>query len=133
MAGILSKGITLSYKAGEASEYTKLTNLQEIPELGNAATRERVDVTTLDDDKRKSIAGLQEEGETELTFKFLHEKEQFQTLIALTGVIAWEVALPDGIKCTFNGTPSVKMDSAGVNAALTYTLGISVDGEFVFA
>lgn len=133
MAGILSKGIQLSYKAGEASDYTILTNLQEIPELGNAATRERVDVTTLDDDRRKSIAGLQEEGETELTFKFLHEKEQFQALIALEGVMDWKVTLPDSITCTFKGTPSVKMDGAGVNAALTYTLGISVDGEFVFA
>lgn len=130
---ILSKGITLSYKVGEAAEYTILTNLQEIPELGNSATRERVDVTTLDDDRRKSIAGLQEEGETELTFKFLHEKEQFETLIAFTDSMGWKVTLPDGITCTFNGTPSVRLDGAGVNAALTYTLGISVDGEFVFA
>jgi hypothetical protein len=132
MAGILSKGITLSYKLAEG-DYIALTNLQEIPELGGSTTRERIDVTTLDDDKKKSISGLLEEGETELAFKFLHDKAQFNTLIAMTDKCDWKVTLPDGITCTFSGTPAVKMDGVGVSAALTYTLNISVEGEFVFA
>ena len=31
---VISKGITLSYKTSESGEFTNLTNLQEIPELG---------------------------------------------------------------------------------------------------
>lgn len=129
----LSKGIQLAYKAAEASEFTTLTNLQEIPELGSSTTRERIDITTLDDDKKKSMAGLQEEGETELSFTFLYEKAQFNTLNGLEGNVEWKVTLPDSMTATFSGVPSVRLAGAGVSAALTYTLGISVEGDIVFA
>lgn len=130
MAGILSKGITLSYKVGEA-EFVALTNLQEIPEIGNGA-REKIEVTTLADDNKQYIAGLGDSGQ-ELAFKFLHEKEQFSTLAAIVDTAEWEVALPDGIKATFSGTPSIKMDSASANAALTYTLTVMVESDITFA
>lgn len=129
MAGILSKGITLSYKNG--SEFVELTNLQEIPELGNTA-REKVEVTTLADDNKMYIAGLGDSGQ-DLAFKFLHEKEQFQTLVAIVEKCDWKVELPDGIVATFAGTPSVRMDGAGANAALTYTLNITVESNIEFA
>ena len=57
MAGTLSRGIKLSYKSGDGSTFTELTNLQEIPELGNN-TKEKVDVTVLSDSAKKSIDGL---------------------------------------------------------------------------
>ncbi len=131
MAGILSKGITLSYKVGEAADFTVLTNLQEIPEIGNGA-REKIEVTVLTDDNKQYIAGLGDSGQ-ELAFKFLHEREQFQALAAITETAAWEVALPDGIKATFSGTPSIKMDAASTNAALTYTLTVMVESDIAFA
>ena len=59
-----------------------------------------------------------------LSFKFLYEKTQFNTLTGLTGTSSWKVDLPDGESCTFNGTCSVKLDGVGVNAALTYTLNV---------
>jgi hypothetical protein len=130
MAGILSKGITLSYKA-DGAEFIALTNLQEIPEIGNGA-REKIEVTTLADDNKQYIAGLGDSGQ-ELAFKFLHEKEQFTALAAIANTCDWEVALPDGIKATFAGTPSIKMDSASANAALTYTLTVMVESDIVFA
>ena len=130
MAGILSKGITLSYKA-DGAEFIALTNLQEIPEIGNGA-REKIEVTTLADDNKQYIAGLGDSGQ-ELSFKFLHEKEQFTALAAIANTCDWEVALPDGIKATFAGTPSIKMDSASANAALTYTLTVMVESDIVFA
>ena len=130
MAGILSKGITLSYKAAEG-EFIALTNLQEIPEIGNGA-REKIEVTTLADDNKQYIAGLGDSGQ-ELSFKFLHEKAQFTALVAINETTDWEVALPDGIKATFAGTPSVKMDSASANAALTYTLTVMVESDITFA
>lgn len=130
---VISKGITLSYKQGEAAEYTKLTNLLEIPEMGNSSSRERIDVTTLDDDKKKSVPGLMEEAETELSFNFLYEKEQFMTLAAIAESVEWQVAFPDGLTATFAGIPSIMSDGAGVSAAVTYTLNISIEGEIAFA
>lgn len=132
MAGTLSKGIKLSYKSVGDSNYTELTNLQEIPELGNNA-KEKVDVTVLSDSAKKSIDGLSDTAQ-DLSFKFLYDKEQFTTLAALTTSTDWQVELPlEGNTATFSGTPSVKLDSAGVGAALTYTLTISVNTVIAFA
>lgn len=132
MAGTLSRGIKLSYKSNSGSTFTELTNLQEIPELGNNA-KEKVDVTVLSDSAKKSIDGLSDTAQ-DLSFKFLYDKEQFTTLAALTTSTDWQVELPsEGNTATFSGTPSVKLDSAGVGAALTYTLTISVNTEITFA
>lgn len=129
MAGILSKGITLGYKAA-GDTYTTLTNLQEIPELGNNAP-EKIDVTVLSDDAKKSISGLSDTAQ-DLGFKFLYEETQFTSLAGLTGSKEWKVTLPDGTAATFAATPSVKLDGAGVSAALTYTLNLSVESLIVF-
>ena len=132
MAGTLSRGIKLSYKSDSGSTFTELTNLQEIPELGNNA-KEKVDVTVLSDSAKKSIDGLSDTAQ-DLSFKFLYDKEQFTTLAALTTSTDWQVELPsEGNTATFSGTPSVKLDSAGVGAALTYTLTISVNTVITFA
>lgn len=132
MAGTLSKGIKLSYKSDSGSTFTELTNLQEIPELGNN-TKEKVDVTVLSDSAKKSIDGLSDTAQ-DLPFKFLYDKEQFTTLAALTTSTDWQVELPsEGNTATFSGTPSVKLDSVGVGVALTYTLTISVNTEITFA
>ena len=131
MAGILTKDMTLSYK-GEGSEYTVLTNLMEIPEIGNNAP-EKIDVTVLTDDVKKSISGLGDSAQ-DLAFKFLYEEEQFNTLIAMTGSKDWKVSLPnDGNAATFTATPSVKLGAAAPNGALTYTLNLSVESKIVFA
>ena len=131
MAGILTKGIKLSYKTSSSgSTYTELTNLMEIPEIGNGE-KEMIDVTVLTDDVKKSIAGLGDSAQT-LAFKFLYVKEQFTTLMAMTDSIDWKVEMPDGVNATFTGTPSVKFDSAAPNAALTYTLSIGVESKIEF-
>jgi hypothetical protein len=131
MAGTLSKGITLGYKAAGGSTYTALTNLQEIPELGNNAP-EKIDVTVLSDEAKRSINGLQDTAQ-DLGFKFLFEPNQFEILAALSGSHSWQVTLPDGGTATFDATPSIKLDGVGVSAALTYTLTLSVESLIVFA
>lgn len=133
MAGILTKGITLSYKAAEGSEYTVLTNLMEIPEIGNGE-KEMIDVTVLTDEVKKSIAGLGDSAQT-LGFKFLYEEAQFQTLAAMEESLEWKVSMPGeaGIAATFTATPAVRFDSAAPNAALTYTLNLSVESAIAFA
>lgn len=128
MAGQITYGLTLAY--GES--YTPLTNLMEIPELGNNA-KERIDVTTLGDNAKKSIDGLGDTAQ-DLSFKFLYDEEQFLTLDGLTGSQQWKVTLPsEGLEATFTGTPSVKLDGVGVSAAFTYTLTVSVDSLITFA
>ena len=131
MAGLLSKGITLGYKAGTGSTFVELTNLQEIAELGNNAP-EKIDVTVLSDEAKKSIAGLTDTAQ-DLAFKFLYEKEQFSTLAELDESCEWQVKLPDGTTATFNATPSVKLAGVGVSAPITYTLTLSVESLIVFA
>lgn len=131
---ILTKDVTLSY-ATTADAYTKLNNLQEVPEIGNNAP-ERLDVTTLDDAVKKYINGLGDSAQ-ELAFKFVYTKddEQFTTLSGMTGTsVKWKVTLPnEGVTATFDGIPMVKTDSISVNNYITYTLTIIVETEITFA
>lgn len=127
---VISKGIKLSYKAGEASSFVELTNLQEIPELGGE--KESIEITTLADAAHTYTDGLINYGDS-LAFKFLYEKVQFASLTALEGECEWKVELPDAESCTFSGSASVKLDGVGVNAALTYTLNIKPTSEMVWA
>lgn len=127
---VISKGITLSYKAASGGEFTELTNLQEIPDLGGDV--EAIEITTLADSAHMYTDGLKNYGDS-LAFKFLYEGTQFTTLGALAGVNQWKVTLPDGEACTFSGSSSVKLDGVGVNAALTYTLSIKPSTEMAWA
>lgn len=127
---VISKGITLSYKAGEGAEYTALTNLMEIPSLGGAS--EAIEITTLADVAHMYTDGILNYGDS-LAFKFLYDKEQFLMLDGLEDVVEWKVELPDAATCSFTGTASVALDGVGVNAALTYTLSIKPNSEMLFA
>ena len=126
---VISKGITLAYKIGEAPEYTLLKDLQEIPDLGGEA--EALEITTLDDAAHMYTDGILNYGDN-LPFKFLYVKEQFDTLVALEDSIGWQVKLPDNTTCSFTGTSSVKLDAVGVNAPLTYTVAIKPDSEMIW-
>ena len=128
--GVLSKGITLSYKTSSAGEFTQLTNLQEIPDLGGET--EAIEITTLADEAHVYMDGIKNYGDS-IAFKFLYDKTQFETLIGLTGTVNWKVTLPDTTACTFSGTCSVKLDGIGVNAALSYTLSIKPNSAMVWA
>lgn len=130
MSAIISKDITLSYKASGSETYTALTNLQEIPDLGGEA--EAIEITTLADEAHVYTNGIKNYGDS-LSFKFLYDKEQFNTLSALTSSIGWKVELPDDTACSFTGVASVKLNGVGVNAALTYTLSIKPDSAMAWA
>lgn len=125
---MISKGIKLSYKKDSA--YIELTDLQEIPDLGG--TVESVETTTLADAAHVYEDGLISYGDS-IAFKFLYAKEQFTTLNGLSGACEWKVELPDQSTCTFTGKGSVKLDSVGTGAALTYTLNIKPASQMVWA
>lgn len=126
----ISKGITLSYKVGDGVEYIQLKDLQEIPALGGTA--ESIEITTLEDAAHMYTDGILNYGDS-LAFKFLYDKDQFNTLVGLEGSNGWMVSLPDGMTCIFTGTCSVSLDGVGVNAALTYTLAVKPDSEMLWA
>lgn len=132
MAGILSKGITLSYKGLADEGYTLIPNLQEVPELGGSA--EKVDVTTLADGNYKYINGIKDFGD--LAFKFLYDNSGTQSNYRICrgleedgAVINWQVEFPDGTTFEFAGEASTAIDSASVNAALTFTLNITLNSD----
>ena len=127
---VISKGIKLSYKTGSAGEFVDLTDLQEIPELGG--DKEAIEITTLEDAAHMYTDGILNYGDS-LSFKFLYNNTQFETLQGLTGSSEWKVSLPDSTTCTFSGTSSVKLDGVGVNAVLTYTLNIKPNSAMVWA
>lgn len=126
---VTSLGIKLFYKSG--SDFVEVLNVQEIPELGG--TTESIEITTLSDTAHVYTDGLKNYGDS-LAFKVLYEKAQFTTLNAMEGTSAeWKVELPDEATCTFSGTSSVKLDGAGLNQALTYTLSIKPNSEMTWA
>ena len=127
---VISKGIKLSYKTGSSGEFVDLTDLQEIPELGG--DKEAIEITTLEDAAHMYTDGILNYGDS-LSFKFLYNNTQFETLQGLTGSSEWKVSLPDSTTCTFSGTSSVKLDGVGVNAVLTYTLNIKPNSAMTWA
>lgn len=132
MAGTLTKGLKLSYKASGGNSFTDLTNLQEIPDLGGSA--DSVEVTTLDDAAHMYINGLKDYGDS-LDFTFLYDKTQFTTLNGLSGTVSWKVTLPgtSSLTATWDGECSVQLNSVGVNDAFTYTLSIKPSTAITFA
>lgn len=126
---VISKGIKLSYKTAEG-QYTELTNLQEIPELGGDT--DAIEITTLESEAHEYTDGIKNYGDS-VAFKFLYEKSQFDALTKLTGTIGWKVELPDNTSCSFNGTSSVKLSGVGINSPLTYTLAIKPNSAMIWA
>lgn len=131
MAGILSKGITLSYKAS-GSSYTVIDNLQECPELGGSA--ETVEVTTLADGNKTYIKGIKDYGELE--FKFLYDNSgatsNYRVVRGLEDagkVVDWKVTFPDGTSFAFSGEVTTKIDGAAVNAAITFAATITLNSD----
>lgn len=133
MAGILSKGITLGYKAtSEGSTYTNIPNLQECPQLGGSA--EKVDVTVLTDGNYKYINGIKDFGD--LAFKFLYDNSGAQSNYRIVRgleeagkVVDWEVGFPDGTKFHFSGEVATQIESASVNSALAFTATITLNSD----
>ena len=131
-----------------------LPNLQEIGDLGTGASAERdkIEITTLADDKHVFTQGLLAETEYEsIEFKFLYDAVAYKCFIdAVEAERSYteaqanegtqyklfipnpeEPAKPNAF--TINGTTGVKLDGAGVNAALTMTVTITPVKEIVFA
>lgn len=132
-SGLLSKGITLGYKASGANgTYTNIPDLQEIPDLGG--TPEQVDVTTLADSNYHYIAGIKDFDS--LTFVFLYDNDEATSNYRIVRGLEesgleydWEIEFPDGTKFDFSGTVSTAIVGAGVNAALQFNATITMNSD----
>lgn len=127
--GLLTKDITLSYHTGTV--FAELPDLQDIPDLGGEI--EKVEITTLADGNRRYINGIKDFGD--LAFTFLYGNGVADSFRILTGLEAgglahqFRVELGDGTIFAFSGFPSVVLNGAGVNEALTFTLNIALNSE----
>lgn len=129
--GLLSKDITLSYKT-TGDTYTKISDLQECPELGGTA--EKVEVTTLEDGNKRYINGVKDFGDLE--FKFLYDnsgaKSNYRIVRGLEEAgdfVDWKVTFPDGTAFTFSGEVATRIEAAEVNAALTFIAAITLNSD----
>lgn len=134
MAGLLTKDTTLSYKSSTGSTFTVIEHLMEVPELGGDP--EKVDVTTLSSPVKQYIPGIRDLGD--LTFKFLYDNEtstsNYRVLRELqeeNKVVSFKVEYPDGTGHQFDAYVNVKIDSAAVNAAMTFTASMSLQSDIM--
>lgn len=128
--GILSKGITLSYKTTAEGTYTELPDLQAIPDLGGDV--DTVEVTTLADSSRRYIKGIVDYGDLEFTFLYDNSgaNASYRVLRGLEDndtLAYWEVELPDGTTFDFTGTVTTAIAGAGVGDALTFSAKIALN------
>ena len=132
MAGLLTKGIKLSYSTSGTSSYTQIPDLMSCPALGGS--KEKVDITTLADGAYKYIAGLKTQ--EDLAFQFLYDNAEngsYRLAKGITGILNWKIEFPDGTAFTFTGECSTAIDAAAVNAALTFTLTIVLNSDITVA
>lgn len=130
MAGLLTKGIKLSYK--KQSTYEEILNLQECPDLGGTA--EKVDVTVLADGNKKYINGVKDFGD--LAFKFLYDNSgatsNYRIVRGLEeagNVVDWKVTFPDNTEFAFSGEVTTSIDGTSVNNAITFTANITLNSD----
>ena len=131
-AGVLSKGARVLYKTG--AEYVNIPDLQEVPEIGGSA--EQVEVTTLADGAKRYIKGIVDYGE--LSFKFLYDNSSaassYRILRGLQDadtIAEFKIELPDGTAFAFRASVSTTIDSAGINAPLTFSASLTLNSEMI--
>ena len=119
---MLANGAKLGYKKkGAGEDYTNLTGLKEIPELGDDP--EKVENTGLADKVKQYEFGIGDAGD--LTYKFKYENSSetspyrvMRLAAATKEVLSFCETLPDGTKYEYDAQVSVKRSGGGVNGAM---------------
>lgn len=130
---MLANGITLGYKAtAEATTYTNLTGLKEVPEMGNEP--EKVENTCLSDTVKQYEYGIGDPGDLEFKFKYDNSSATAPYRVMREAadnktVLSFEMAYPDGTKFTWDAQVSVKLGSGSVNGTLEFTLKMALQSN----
>lgn len=134
----------LMHGTGTSSvSYTKLLDIKEFPDLGGAP--EMLDTTTLTNKMRTYIPGIQ--GSEAMTFTANYDSSDYQALKALEGLnekyAVWfggtentnGAPTPTGAngKFSFEGSLSVFVAGAGVNAVRDMTITIAPSTDITFS
>ena len=119
-----TQGIFLMHK-GTGSEYTKLIDIKDFPDLGGAP--EMLETTTLSDSMQTYIEGIQSADALEFTANYT--KEDYAALADLKGknegyAVYFGEDGADG-EFTFSGYLSVRVNGGGVNEVVGMTISIA--------
>lgn len=164
---LISKGIKLFAKVGDSTQDTyadvtfdttygmELIGLQEVGELagiGAGSTRDKIEVTTLADDRHVYVEGIQAESDASaISFKFLFNDKLFNYLKEVSEkettvrngtapssatLTLYSVRIPVGANYhtfSFKGYISdLKVDSASVNSAITMSMSLTPSEAIAF-
>lgn len=129
---MLANGIKLGYKeTAEAAEFTDLTGLKEVPELGSDP--EKVDNTDLAADVKQYEMGIGDAGDMEYKFKYVNTtNSSYRKLRAAADskkVYPFQQTMPDGTKYQFDAQVNVKVGGGGVNAAVEFTAAMALQSK----
>lgn len=130
---MLANGAKLGYKKKGASEdYTDLTGLKEIPELGEDP--EKVENSGLADKVKQYEYGIGDAGD--LTYKFKYENTSetspyrvMRKAAATKEVLSFCETLPDNTKYEYDAQVSVKRSGGGVNGVMEFDLNMALQSE----
>lgn len=131
VAGLASQGTKLEYSE-DGNTWNAVGGVKTIPELGGSP--QTIDVTTLSSTRQESIEGLQQN--QSLAFQCVYKGDNFKALADLSGnhkQYKWKVTFPDGTTATFTGSFVIKTDSLSTNAALSFTITVTVSDGPDFA
>lgn len=122
--GLVGTGTKLE-RSSDGTTWEEFADIKTIPELGGDT--EKVDVTTLADDRRKQVEGIQ--NASNVQFQVVYKGPSFKKALAEAGdrkQYQWKVTYPDGMTATMRGSYNIKFGSVGVNGALGYTITVTV-------
>ncbi|WP_263862119.1 phage tail protein [Ligilactobacillus animalis] len=122
--GLVGTGTRLA-RSSDGTTWEEFADIKTIPELGGDT--EKVDVTTLADERRKQVEGIQ--NASNVQFQVVYKGPSFAKALAEAGnrkQYQWKVTYPDGMTATMRGSYNIKFASVAVNGALGYTITITV-------
>lgn len=130
---MLANGAKLGYKKkGTSGDYTDLTGLKEIPELGEDP--EKVENSGLADKVKQYEYGIGDAGD--LTYKFKYENTSetspyrvMRKAAATKEVLSFCETLPDNTKYEYDAQVSVKRSGGGVNGVMEFDLNMALQSE----
>lgn len=117
---------------GKSGDYTDLTGLKEIPELGEDP--EKVENSGLADKVKQYEYGIGDAGD--LTYKFKYENTSetspyrvMRKAAATKEVLSFCETLPDNTKYEYDAQVSVKRSGGGVNGVMEFDLNMALQSE----